>query len=78
MKTNIKTIRSIETIQSYLIAGIFAIPFLWFLVGIFMPFLFLWLPIVILAGIVEYVWASAIDNELEKLSNEIQNKKVVK
>ena len=78
MKTNIKTIRSIETIQSYLIAGIFAISFLWFLVGIFMPFLFLWLPIVILAGIVEYVWASAIDNELEKLSNEIQNKKVVK
>ncbi len=78
MKTNIKTIRSIKTIQIYLTAGIFATPFLWFLAGIFMPFLFLELFIAILAGIVEYVWISAIDNELEKLSKDIQNKKVRK
>jgi len=75
MKTNIKTI---ETIRNHVIAGIFATSFLWFLAGIFMPFLFLGLPIAILAGIVEYVWVSAIDNELEKISKEIQNKKVRK
>ncbi len=70
--------RSIETIRNHIIAGIFATSFLWFWAGIFTPFLFLELPLIILAGIVEYVWVSAIDNELEKISKEIQNKKVRK
>ena len=64
--------RSIETIRNHIILGIFAISFLWFWAGIFIQFLFLGLPLIILAGIVEYVWVSAIDNELEKIR---QNKR---
>ena len=78
MKTNIKTIRRIETIRNRVIVAIFVSSFLWFWVGIFTQFLFLELLTAILAGIIEYLLISAIDNELEKISKEIQNKKVVK